>query len=113
MATNTISSATTTDFSNSVPDFVVQSMALDIASSDGETFVYYDKTSENFGYYYNHPQVASRTNALCTWAFGQGYTSENNNTIIDLRGISGNGKETFSTIIWNHANVKLGHGDEF
>ena len=30
-----------------------------------------------------------------------------------LKKIEGNGKETFNSIIWNHGNVKLGHGDAF
>jgi len=114
MAEYNLSNATTTDFTNQVPDFIVESMALDIANADGsETFVYYDKAIENFGYYFHHPQVASRTNALCTWAYGQGWTTDDANLKVILPKISGNGKETFDEIIWNHGNVKLGHGDAF
>jgi len=97
-----------------VPDFIVQSMALDVANSDGEeTFVYFDKASENFGYYFNHPQVASPINSLCTWAFGQGWTTPDKQMEVILKKIDGNGKETFDEIVWNHENVKLGHGDAF
>lgn len=113
MATNSISSATTTDFTNNVPDFIVKSMALDIANSNGETYVYFDKAQENFGYYFNHPQISSQTNSLCTWAFGQGYTTEDYETEFLLTLIDGNGKETFDEIIWNHENVKLLNGDAF
>ena len=82
MATNELNRATTTDFKNQVPNFIVESMALDIANADGsETFVYYDKATENFGYYFNHPQIASRINALCTWSYGQGYTVKNKKNI--------------------------------
>jgi hypothetical protein len=113
MADYNLSNSTNTNFTANVPNFVVQAMALDVSNSDGETYVYYDKAAENYGYYYNWPQIASRTNALCTWAFGQGYTTENRRTAIILQGITGNGKETFGTIIWNHGNVKLSHGDSF
>ncbi len=114
MPTGNLSNATTTDFTNTVPDFIVDSMALDIANSDGsETFVYYEKAQENYGYQFNHPQVASPLNAICTWAFGQGYTTESSRTKVILEHITGNGKETFNTIIWNHGNIKLGHGDSF
>lgn len=107
-------SSTTTDFKNQVPDFIVQSMALDIANSDGsETFIYYEKATENYGYYFNHPQVASPLNAICTWSFRQGYTVEEKVMEKVLANIDGNGKETFTNIIWNHANVKIGHGDAF
>ena len=109
-----IGSGTTTDFSSEVPDFIVESMALDIANADGsETFVYYDKATENYGYYFNHPQVSSPINSLCSWAFGQGYTTETKEDEVILSKIDGNGKETFSEIVWNHENVKLGHGDAF
>jgi hypothetical protein len=114
MADPNISSSTTTNLANVVPDFIVESMALDVSSSDdGETAVYYDKASENFGYQFNHPQVASPLNSICTWAFGQGWTTKNPKTEVILEHITGNGKETFNSIIWNHANIKLGHGDSF
>lgn len=105
---------TTTVGLTAVPDFIVENMALEIANSDGsETFVYFDKAPENFGYQYNHPQVASPLNSICTWAYGQGWTSENKQTTRQLQNMDGNGKETFNEIIWNHGNVKLGHGDAF
>ena len=114
MADYNLSNATTTDLTNTVPDFIVESMALDVANADGEeTYVYFDKASENYGYYFNHPQVASRTNSLCTWAFGQGWTTPDIQMRVILPKIDGNGKETFNSIIWNHENVKLMQGDSF
>ena len=114
MALQEINKATTTDFSSQVPDFIVDSMALDVANSDGEeTFVYYDKATENFGYYFNHPQIASRINSLCTWSFGQGYSVKNARNKVILEHITGNGKENFGQIIWNHGAVKLTNGDSF
>ncbi|HEC66896.1 MAG TPA: hypothetical protein ENI23_16600 [bacterium] len=114
MALQELNQATTTDFTNLVPNFIVESMALDVANADGtETFVYFDKAPENFGYYFNHPQVASPLNALCTWAFGQGYTTPDKEMEVILPKIDGNGKETFNSIIWNHENVKLSNGDSF
>ncbi len=114
MAEFNLSKATTTDFENTVPDFIVESMALDIANSDrGETYVYYDKTTENFGYYFFHPTVASPINSMCTWAFGQGWTTPDSQIKVVLEHISGNGKETFDSIIWNHAAVKYQQGDSF
>ena len=114
MADLNLSNATTTDFTNTVPDFIVESMALDIANSDGEeTYVYFDKAQENYGYQLKYPQIASRLNAICTWAFKQGYTSEDKQMEVILPKIDGNGKESFAQIIWNHGNIKLGHGDAF
>lgn len=114
MATLNLSNATTTDFTNQVPNFIVESMALDVANGDGsETYVYYDKATENFGYYFNHPQIASRVNSLCTWGFGQGWTTTDVQMEIILPKIDGNGKETFNQIVWNHEAVMLMNGDSF
>jgi len=114
MANYDMRSTTTTDFTDTVPDFIVDSMALDIANADGsETFVYYDKATENFGYYFHHPQVASRINSLCTWAFGGGWTTEDYNTEFLLNFIDGNGKETFDNIVWNQEATMLMNGDAF
>lgn len=113
MAPN-INSATTTNFTDNVPNFIVESMALDIANSDSsETYVYYEKATENYGYYFNHPQIASRVNSLCTWGFGQGYTTIDRAMEVILKKIDGNGKETFNSIVWNHEAVMLMNGDAF
>jgi len=112
MAEFDLNKATTTGLTE-VPDFIVESMALDIANAGEETFVYYDKAEENYGYQFNHPQVASPLNSICTWSFGGGWTTPHKPMEKILLKIDGNGKETFDNIIWNHGNVKLGHGDSF
>ena len=114
MAEYDLNNATTTDLTNQVPDFIVESMALDVTNNDGsETYVYFDTAPENFGYILNHPQVSSPIYSLATWSFGQGYTSEDINMRVILPKIDGNGKETFNEIIWNHEVVKVGCGDAF
>ncbi len=113
MAELNLSRATTVGLTD-IPDFIVESMALDVANADGsETFVYFDKVQENYGYYFNHPQVASPINALCTWAFGQGYTTPDPEMAVILPKIDGNGKETFGSIVWNQEAVMLMNGDSF
>ena len=113
MADLNLSRATTTDFTSTVPDFIVKSMALDVSNANEETYVYFDTAPENFGYILNHPQVSSPLYALSTWAFGQGYDSDDIQMKVILPKIDGNGKETFGEIIWNHSVVKLGCGDAF
>ena len=112
MAEFDLNKSTTTDFTNKVPNFIVEAMVLDVANAGEETFIYYDKATENYGYYFNHPQVASRYNSLCTWAFGQGFTADTATTK-RLEKIDGNGKETFNEIMWNHGVTKLMQGDAF
>jgi len=113
MANLNLSRATTTDFTNQVPDFIVESMALDVANDSGETYVYFDKAIEDFGYYLNHPQVSSPINSLATWSVGRGWEPEDGGIKVELDHVSGMGKDTFDTIMWNHEVVKLAVGDAF
>ena len=113
MANLDLNNATTTDFANTVPDFIVNSKALDFVNSTGETFVYFDKAPEYFGYYLNHPQVSSPINSLATWSVGRGWTAEDTGIKVELDHITGMGKDTFDTIMWNHEVVKLAVGDSF
>ena len=114
MAEFNLSNATTTDFTNQVPDFIVESKSLDAANVDGEeTFVYFDKATENYGYYFNHPQVSSPINSLSTWSVSRGWSSTNPTMTAELNHVSGMGKDTFETVMWNHECVKLIVGDAF
>jgi len=114
MADFNLSRATTTDFTAQVPDFIVESKNLDNSNDGGEeTYVYFDKAAENFGYYFNHPQVSSPINSLATWAVSRGWSTENRETEVILNKIDGMGKDTFNTIMWNHEVVKLVVGDSF
>ena len=114
MAEFNLSNATTTDFTNQVPDFIVEAMALDIANADGsETFVYFDKATENYGYYFNHPQVSSPINSLGTWSVSRGWSTEDPQLKAELDHVTGMGKDTFETVMWNHEVVKLIVGDAF
>jgi len=114
MANLDLNNATTTDFSSQVPDFIVDSMALDVANADGsETYVYFDKATENFGYYFNHPQVSSPINSLATWSVGRGWKADDPTLKVQLEHVTGMGKDTFDTVMWNHEVVKLAVGDSF
>jgi len=114
MADRDLNKATTTDFTNQVPNFIVESKALD-KSNDGneETYVYFDKATEDFGYYFNHPQVSSPANSLATWTVSRGWSTDDPQLLVDLEHVSGNGKDTFDQIMWNHEVVKLIVGDAF
>lgn len=114
MANLNLSNATTTDFTNQVPDFIVESKSLDAANSDGsETYVYFDKAAECFGYYFNHPQVSSPINSLATWSVSRGWETEDRILEQELKHVTGMGKDTFETIMWNHEATKLIVGDAF
>ena len=68
MALQELNRATTTDFTNTVPDFIVNSRALDVTEANpDEFFWYFDKAPQNYGYYLSIPEIFSATNALATW----------------------------------------------
>ena len=114
MAELDLNKGTTTDFKNLVPNFIVESKALDVASpQQDETYVYFDKAPENFGYYLNHPQISSQINSLATWSFGRGWTTEDKRMQAQLEHISGDGKDNFPNMMWNHVVVTLAVGDAF
>jgi len=113
MAEFDLKKATTTDFSSQVPNFIVESKSLDAANDSGETYVYFSDAVESFGYYFNHPQVSSPINSLATWAVSRGWTTDDKILEQELKHITGMGKDTFETIMWNHEVTKLIVGDAF
>ncbi len=109
-----LSKSTTTNFTANVPDFIVDSIALDNANPDNnETCWYFSKATTNFGYYLQIPEIFSAANSLATWTTHRGWTSEDSHMANILKKIDGNGKDTFESIMWNHEVVKLIVGDAF
>lgn len=109
-----LSAITTTNFSAAVPDFIVAQKALDAASpNQEETYWYFDKATQNYGYYLQIPEIFSAANALATWAINRGWKAKDPQTKVILDHIKGAGKETFTQIMWNHLVVKLVVGDSF
>ena len=111
MAQYNLSNATTTEIS--VPDFIVNSKALDVANPGEETFWYFSDATKNMGYYSEIPEINSAANTLSTWATSRGHTTESKLTELRLKKIDGMGKDTFETIIWQHLVMKFIVGDAF
>jgi len=113
MADLNLSHATTTDFTNTVPDFIMDAKALDVDNDGSETTHYFENAVTNLGYYANDPIVNSAANGMSTWAFGKGQTYEDENTKQEFEHVTGRGNDTFGTLMWNHEVVKLVVGDAF
>lgn len=114
MAQYNLNNATTTNFTDNVPDFIVNSIALDNANeASNETYHYFSNATKYYGYYLSIPEIFSAANAMATWAFGAGWSTEDSTLKVELEHVMGNGKDTFSKIIWNHEVVKLVVGDAF
>jgi hypothetical protein len=114
MAEMNISASTTTNLSGAVPDFIVNSRALDaINPNSDETYWYFDNATKYYGYYLNIPEIFNAANAMATWAFGAGWSVQSPDLRVQLEHVVGMGSETFSRLIWQHEVVKLICGDAF
>lgn len=108
-----INSATTTNFKDKVPDYIVEAKALDAASPQEETYWYFSNATKYYGYYLTIPEIFSAANALATWTVSRGWKTDNLQLNQELDHVIGMGKDTFSQIMWNHEVVKLVVGDSF
>jgi|GEM_PF-2418498 len=109
-----ISSATTTNMTANVPSFIVAQKALDAVSpNQDETYWYFDKATERYGYYLTIPEIFSAANALATWTTHRGWKAKDPKTKVTLDHVKGMGKDSFNQIMWNHEVVKLIVGDAF
>jgi PAS domain-containing protein len=114
MAELNLSQATTTNFTGGVPDYIVNSKTLDaITPNQEESYWYFADATKNYGYYFNIAEIYNAANALCTWAFSRGYTTENQELQVQLDHVRGAGNSSFNKIIWQHGVVKLIVGDAF
>lgn len=114
MAELNLSSATTTNFSGSIPDFIVNQKNLDAVDGTGdESYHYFDYAPKFYGYYLSIPEIYSAANSLATWAVSRGWKADNIMTELELNHIKGMGKDSFTQLMWNHQVVKKVVGDAF
>jgi len=111
MAEFDLNKSTTTNIS--VPDFIVNSKTLDTTNGEEETYWYFSNATQNIGYYSEIPEINSAANTLSTWATSRGYTTSNKRLELDLKAITGMGKDSFETIMWQHLVMKFVVGDSF
>ena len=114
MAELNLSQATTTNFTGTVPDFIVNAKALDaITANQEETYWYFENAQTYFGYYLNISEIFNAANALATWAVSRGWKTSDPELKAQLDHVKGMGKDSFTKIMWNHVVVKLVVGDSF
>lgn len=114
MADFDLSRATTTNLKTAVPDFIVQSKALDVSDKKNDEYYYYfDDATEKQGYLLNIPEVWSAASALATYTVGQGFTTTDMEMKVQLEHVIGTGKESFNSIMWNMLVMKWLIGDSF
>ena len=114
MAELNLSSATTTDFKNQVPDFIVAAKALDAARKDQDkTYYYFSDAQQMLGYVYQIPEIFNAASALCTWAVNRGWKASDPSLKAQLDHVRGIGNQTFTQVMWSHLFVKLIVKDAF
>lgn len=114
MAELNISSATTTNFANTVPDFTVAARSLENANQNqDETYLYFDQASRMIGYIYQIPEIFNAASALCTWAVNRGWNCEDPYMKAQLKHVMGLGNQTFTQLMWSHLFIKLIVKDAF
>ncbi len=105
---------TTTNFTDNVPDYIINSIALDAASpNQDESYCYFPYATKHIGWYLSIPEIFSAVNAMATWAFGAGWSTDDVNLKVQLDHVRGMGNDTFSKIIWNHQVMKMICRDSF
>ena len=107
-----ITTATTSNMSNNVPNVVVPSKDTDGISGDGETEWVNTKWQQYWGYFNNCPDLKSALLMKAIWNVGKGFTTDPETSVI-LDHISGWGKDTFDDILFNMEVIKRVGGDSF
>jgi hypothetical protein len=102
-----ISNSSTTNMTDNVSDYSVDSAQQDVPSND-----YTCSWSNWFGYYKVIPEIQAVIDAKARWTTGKGYKTDNKTKKI-LEKIRGNGKDTFDDILYNAVRVYTIGGDFF
>jgi len=113
MARTDIGKTTTTNMTDNVDDYSVDSNALDYASSQRETEYTFQDATTYFGYYKTIPELKKAIDALAMWTVGKGYKTAFQKMEFRLESLSGWGEDTFQSIMENMIRVKKIVGDSF
>ena len=107
-----IGSAEASDLTNAVKDFAVGDQTLDSAGMQKETEWQSRYWSRNLGYYKEIPEIRMAIDTKVTWTIGAGIEA-NEQTLMLLGTIKGNGKDTFNSILKNQDKVSIIDGDSY
>jgi len=98
--------------SSTIVDYSVDPMHTEAAGEQKETTWMNTKFTQYFGYFKTIPELNSAINAKATWTVGKGVIADKMTTFI-LQGITGNGKDTFNTILENMIRTYNIGGDAY
>lgn len=112
MVETNIGSADESNLTSAIKDFSVDSMQTEAEGSNKESYFYFTKWAQYYGYYKQVPELKAAVDAIAKWTIGKGFTSDAMTTAI-LENISGYGEDTFNTILKNMIIVRQIAGDAF
>lgn len=104
---------TTTELTGTVTNYSVNSVTLDIASTEGKTYWDSPKWPIYLGYYKQIPELKSAIDSLIGWVIGRGYACELDKDTVILSHIKGWGEDSFLSIMQNMLIMKLVNGDAY
>jgi hypothetical protein len=107
-----IGSTAVSDLTNAQTDWSVDSANLDSPTDQKETTYQIGDWNKKLGYYKSVPELQASIDAKATWTVGKGFTADENTTF-RLGMISGNGVDTFNTILENGIRVYNIGGDSY
>ena len=115
MAKLAASSTSTTDMTNAVTDFSVDSKNLDhTTQGSNETIWDFSEAVQNLGYYFEIPELKKAIDALATWTTGKGWDAGDDMQMkVRIDNLDGWGEDTFQNIMWNMIVMKKIVGDSF
>ncbi len=107
-----ISGAVASDLKNTMIDYSVDPVDTDGALDQKETSWQMTDWTINLGYYKNIPEYKVAIDTKATWVIGGGYEAEPE-IKMQLNAITGNGKDSFNSILKNQYKVSKLAGDSF
>ena len=107
-----IGSTELSDLKNTMVDFSVESQTTDSAGESKETEWISRDWNKNLGYYKTIPELKTAIDTKATWTIGAGIEAEEQ-TLLLLMTIKGNGKDSFSSILKNAIKVMVIDGDSY
>ena len=107
-----ITPAESSDLTNAITNYAVDSQNTDGASGEQETKWNNSMWSQYLGYYKTIPELRAVIDAKATWTIGKGFEADVGTTV-KLNHITGRRQETFNTILENLIRTMQIGGDSF
>ena len=107
-----IGSAVASDLSGAVKDIQIGEQVLDSPQEQKESEWISRDWNRNLGYYKQIPELKTAVDTKVTWTIGAGIEADEE-TLLLLGTIKGNGKDDFNTILKNQDRVAILDGDSY